>query len=100
MTLTYEVTGRVVPPGGIPPDVGVMTLNVETLLNIARDEPVTRKFLTVAGAVARPCTICAPIGMAFEEVIALAGGATCHSYDMLIGAHDDGQAWCARRQES
>jgi Na+-translocating ferredoxin:NAD+ oxidoreductase RnfC subunit len=83
--LTYEVTGRVVPPGGIPPNVGVLTANVETLLNIARGKPVTRKYLTVAGAVARPATLCVPIGVSFAEAIAAAGGPTCERYDVLVG---------------
>jgi len=31
--LVYEATGRVVPPGGIPLDVGCVVCNVETLYN-------------------------------------------------------------------
>jgi len=83
--LTYEVTRRVVPPGGIPPNVGVLTQNVETLLHVARGTPVTHKYLTVAGAVARPATVCVPIGVSFAEAIALAGGPTCGEYDVLVG---------------
>ena len=30
----YEVTGRIVPEGGIPLNVGVIVANVETMLNI------------------------------------------------------------------
>jgi Na+-translocating ferredoxin:NAD+ oxidoreductase RnfC subunit len=53
--LVYDTTGRIIPPGGIPLDVGCVTINVETALNIARAAPVIEKFLTVAGAVAEPC---------------------------------------------
>ena len=53
--LVYEVLGRIVPPRGIPIDVGAVVLNVETLYNIARaidGKPVIDTFVTVSGAVA------------------------------------------------
>jgi Na+-translocating ferredoxin:NAD+ oxidoreductase RnfC subunit len=83
--LVYEVTGRVIPPGGLPRDVGALVLNVETLLNIAAGEPVTTKFLTVAGAVARPVTVRAPVGVSYAETIERAGGATVPRYALLVG---------------
>ena len=49
--LVYDVIGRVIPPGGLPRDVGAVVVNVETLVNIGRGRPVTHKYLTVAGAV-------------------------------------------------
>jgi Na+-translocating ferredoxin:NAD+ oxidoreductase RnfC subunit len=52
--LVHLVTGRVIPPGGLPKDVDTAVSNVETLINIALDQPVTHKYLTVAGAVKRP----------------------------------------------
>ena len=52
--------------------------NVQTVLNIARaveqQFAVTRRTLTVNGAVARPLTVTVPIGMSLREVLALAGG--------------------------
>ena len=50
----HIVTGRVIPPGGLPKDVDAMVANVETLMNIGLNQPVTEKYLTVAGAVAEP----------------------------------------------
>lgn len=76
--VVYEATGRVVPEGGIPLEVGAVVVNVETLYNVwqALDEvPVTRTYVTVAGAVARPVTLCAPIGTSVAELIKVAGGA-------------------------
>ena len=54
--LVYDVLGRVVPPGGIPLAVGAVVMNVETAMNVALAgrQPVTEKYLTVAGAVAEP----------------------------------------------
>jgi len=49
--LVHLVTGRVIPPGGLPKDVDTVVSNVETLINIANDRPVTHKYLTVACAV-------------------------------------------------
>ena len=37
--------------------------NVETLINIGLDQPVTHKYLTVAGAVANPVTLRVPVGI-------------------------------------
>ena len=51
--LVHMVTGRVIPPGGLPKDVDCAVANVETLMNIGLDRPVTHKYLTVAGAVAQ-----------------------------------------------
>ncbi len=77
--LVYEITRRLIPPGGIPLDVGVVVNNVETLYNaaLAADgTPVTHTFLTVAGAVKKPVSLRLPVGVSFAQAIALAGGAT------------------------
>ena len=74
--LVHLVTGRVIPPGGLPKDADTLVSNVETLMNIGLDQPVTHKYLTVAGAVANPVTLRVPIGITIGEVIAAAGGAT------------------------
>ncbi|MFA6111281.1 MAG: 4Fe-4S dicluster domain-containing protein [Candidatus Latescibacterota bacterium] len=76
--LVHATTGRLIPPGGIPLQVGVVVQNVETLYNVAlaaEGRPVTRKFLTVAGAVPQPLSCEVPVGVTLDEVIGLAGGA-------------------------
>jgi Na+-translocating ferredoxin:NAD+ oxidoreductase RnfC subunit len=83
--LTYDVTGGVIPPGGLPKDVGVITQNVETLLNLARRRPVTRKYLTVGGAVAEPMTLEVAIGAPIRACIEAAGGATTPEPAVLTG---------------
>ena len=77
--LVYDVIGKVIPPGGRPKDVGAAVANVETLVNIGLDQPVTHKYLTVAGAVRTPVTLRVPVGMTIREVIEAAGGATAPS---------------------
>ena len=78
--LVHCVTGRTVPTGGIPLDVGCVVSNVSTVLNIydaLQDKPVTHKLITVAGAVAHPVTVQAPIGAPLSLLLEAAGGATC-----------------------
>ena len=74
--LVHRVLGKTVPPGGIPLDVGVVVLNIETLFNIGRalqGEAVTTSYVTVAGAVSSPSTMAVPIGTSMEDVLAFAG---------------------------
>lgn len=76
----WLATGRRVPPAALPISIGVVVNNVQTLLNVARaveqQWPVTRRTLTVNGAVARPLTLTVPLGTPLRDVLALAGGAT------------------------
>ncbi|HAU4328671.1 SLBB domain-containing protein [Citrobacter freundii] len=85
----WMATGRRVPPAALPVSVGVVVNNVQTVLNIARaveqQYPVTRRTLTVNGAVARPVTMTVPIGMSLREVLALAGGPTIDDPGFING---------------
>ncbi|MCX7017655.1 MAG: SLBB domain-containing protein [Candidatus Sumerlaeota bacterium] len=82
--LVYDATGRMIPPGGLPLDVGCVVNNVETMLNIARNRPVTRKYLTITGAVKDPCTLCVPVGISVREVIDAAGGPAIADWVVLL----------------
>ncbi len=83
--LVHLVTGRVIPPGGLPKDADCVVSNVETLINIGLDRPVTHKYLTVAGAVANPVTVRVPIGITIGEVLQAAGGPTVADFGVLLG---------------
>ena len=83
--LVHDVTGRVIPPGGLPRDVGALVVNVETLVNVGAGEPVTHKYLTVAGAVKAPVTLRVPIGTPIREAIDAAGGTTEPNVAVLLG---------------
>jgi Na+-translocating ferredoxin:NAD+ oxidoreductase RnfC subunit len=94
--LVYETTGRLVPETGLPLHVGCLVQNVQTLFNIARAEkglPVTHRLLTVAGAVARPATLWAPLGTPIGDVLGWAGGVslprwsdrTAGDYGVVVG---------------
>ncbi|MBN2433398.1 MAG: SLBB domain-containing protein [Acidobacteria bacterium] len=86
--LVYDVTGRIVPQGGIPLQVGVLVQNVQTMVYIhdaLRGRPVTHRFVTIGGAVARPYTAEVPIGMRLAELLERAGGVTCRDPHFLAG---------------
>jgi Na+-translocating ferredoxin:NAD+ oxidoreductase RnfC subunit len=86
--LVHETTGRLIPPAGIPIQVGAVVCNVETLVNIAAAAdgmPVILKTLTVAGAVREPRTLTVPIGTNLRECIAAAGGPTVDDPVLCIG---------------
>ncbi len=74
--LVFDATGRAIPKGGIPLDVGVVVNNVETVLNVGLQTPVTQKFLTVSGEVPEALTFRVPIGVSLREVLHAAGAPT------------------------
>jgi Na+-translocating ferredoxin:NAD+ oxidoreductase RnfC subunit len=85
--LVYTATGRLIPPAGIPLQVGCVVNNVETLYNVncaVQKAPVTRKFVSIAGAVKQPKSFWVPIGTSFRDVIAIAGGASVPDFAFFI----------------
>jgi len=46
---------------------------------------VTQTYLTVAGAVAEPVTLCVPVGTSMAECVAAAGGPTCQAGCYVVG---------------
>ncbi len=86
--LVYDITGRRIPPNGIPLMAGCLVNNVETLVNISyasEDTPVTEKFITVSGSVKNPVTVKVPVGTSFKACITLAGGFTTETPVALTG---------------
>jgi len=76
--LVYEATERVIPQGGIPPDVGVVVSNVNTLVNVRQamdGVPVTSRFVSVCGDVPRPCLVEVPVGTSVSDILELSGNA-------------------------
>ena len=74
--VVYEVTGRVVPPGGIPIDVGAVVSNTATMLAVydaVHDRPLTHKYLTVGGDVPEPILLHAPVGTPLADCLSAAG---------------------------
>ncbi len=77
--LIYNTTGRVVPAGKLPIDVGVIVINCTTVAAIARyiktGMPLVEKVITVDGsAVRQPKNVIAPIGTPMQKVFDFCGG--------------------------
>jgi Na+-translocating ferredoxin:NAD+ oxidoreductase RnfC subunit len=92
--LVYEVTGRLIPPAGLPLQVGVVVNNVETYVNIARaadGQPVTHKMLTIAGAVQAPATLRVALGTTYRDCLPAVGGLTTTDPVLCIGGLMMGQ---------
>jgi Na+-translocating ferredoxin:NAD+ oxidoreductase RnfC subunit len=87
--LVYDITGRVVPEGGIPPDVGCVVDNVETVVNICaaveERRPVITRYLSCTGEVGTPSIVRAHIGCSLQHVIDICGGATVEEPVVLLG---------------
>lgn len=87
--LIYEVTGKVIPVGGLPIDAGIIVNNVSTLVNIAdavNSTSVTHKLVTVTGEVMNPVTLNVPIGMSVRKLVQIAGGPeSSNGYTMILG---------------
>lgn len=87
--LVYNITGRIVPEGGIPLDVGVLVDNVGTIINICNiifnNEPVTTRWVTITGEVNYPRTLNLPLGTSLKDALKLCGGVTVSDYTLLDG---------------
>lgn len=86
--IVYEVTGRVIPPAGIPLNVSAVVSNVATVLNIydaMMGKNVTDKILTVTGEVGDPSLLSVPIGTPVLKCIEAAGGLKSENYCVIMG---------------
>ena len=88
--LIKAVSGREVPSGGLPVDVGAIVMNVDTAYQIAETfetgMPLISRIITVAGdAVKAPCNLEVRLGTPFEFIFENAGGFTCEPKKVLNG---------------
>lgn len=85
--LVHAATGRLIPPAGLPLQVGCVVNNVETLFNVhgaRQGAPVVRKFVSVSGAVKEPKSFWAPVGTPFRDLLEIAGGSTAAESAMFV----------------
>ncbi len=88
--LIYHTTGRAVPVGKLPIDVGCVVINCTTLAAIGAylktGMPLVEKCVTVdGGAVKQPGNVIVPIGTAMADVFAHCGGFTSEPTKVLYG---------------
>lgn len=88
--LIYSATGRRVPPGKLPSDVGCVVMNVTSIsvLNkyIKTGMPLVSKTVTVDGsAIMEPQNVIVPIGTPVKEVLEFCGGFKSAPRKILYG---------------
>ena len=88
--LIQAITGREVPPGKLPADVGCVVMNVASVAFIARylksGKPLVSRSLTVDGsAIADPKNVRVPIGMNVGEIIDFCGGFKAEPGKIITG---------------
>ena len=95
VSLIYESTGRQIKPGKLPISEGVIVYNVETMYNLARavrfGEPITKKWLTVGGAIDNPTVIKVPIGAKISDIFKKLGIEINDGYTVLDGGPSMGK---------
>ncbi len=95
--LIKAITGREVPSGGLPLNVGVVVNNVATAVAIARaiksGTPVYERVVTVSGdVVARPANLLVRVGTPIRALFEYCGGFTESPARILSGGPMMGQA--------
>lgn len=88
--LIYHTTGKVVPMGKLPIDVGVIVSNSTTIATIGKylktGIPLTEKCVTVDGsAVDKPQNVIVPIGTSLNDVFKFCGGFKSEPQKVLYG---------------
>ncbi len=88
--LIEAITGKEVPVGGLPLDVGVVVINVGTAAALARavlrGKPLTHRIVTVTGSgIREPKNLLAPIGASYRDLIDFCGGLTQDAVRVLSG---------------
>jgi len=83
------LTGREVPSGALPSQIGVQCFNVATAYTVHRfvdhGEPVVSRVVTLAGNVAHPGNFEVPIGTSIAAFLEAAGGALPGTDDLIMG---------------
>lgn len=88
--LIYHTTGRKIPTGKLPIDVGCVVINCTTLATIGAylktGMPLTEKCVTVdGGAVKNPQNVIVPVGCAVRELFDFCGGLTEQPAKLIYG---------------
>lgn len=88
--LIYECTGKIVPEGKLPSDVGCVVMNVSSITFVAKymrtGMPLITKRLTVDGdAIAEPKNVEVAIGTSFSDVIDFCGGFKTEPKKIIMG---------------
>lgn len=97
--MVLSATGRRIPPGKLPSDVGCVLINVASLAFIARyvetGKPLVSRSITVDGsAIKEPKNLRVPIGTNIQDIIDYCGGFKAEPRKILSGGPMMGIAIC------
>lgn len=97
--MVLSATGRKVPPGKLPADVGCIVMNVASVAFIARyietGKPLVSRSITVdGGAIAEPKNLRVPIGTNIGDIIDYCGGFKSEPRKLISGGPMMGVAIC------
>ncbi len=95
--MVQSATGRQVPPGKLPADVGCVVMNVTSIAFISRylktGKPLVSRSMTVDGkAIAEPKNVRVPIGTSFADVVEFCGGFKDEPVKIIAGGPMMGMA--------
>ncbi|HHT50555.1 MAG TPA: electron transport complex subunit RsxC [Eubacteriaceae bacterium] len=88
--LIHAITGREVPSGGLPMDVGVVVQNIGTVVAIANTiitgMPLVERVVTITGsAIKEPQNLLVRLGTTFSEIIEQCGGFSQKPGKIIMG---------------
>ena len=88
--LCQAITGKQVPPGGLPANIGCAVFNINTTIAIYHaikdGMPVVRKVVTVSGSgVIEPKNLECPIGTPITKLFDACGGLKEETYKLIMG---------------
>lgn len=95
--LIYAITGRKVPPGKLPMDVGCAVFNVDTCASvyraIAKGRPLIKRVVTVSGSAVREAkNLLVRIGTPYQDLFEFCGGFVREPYKVICGGPMMGSA--------
>ena len=95
--LVYALTGREIPPGKLPTDIGCAVFNVDTCASLFRGFdtglPLYQRVVTVSGdAVKKPKNLLTRIGTPYETLFEYCGGFEKEPYKIICGGPMMGKA--------
>ena len=88
--MVLSATGRTVPEGKLPADVGVIVMNVASVAFVARylktGKPLTSRSVTVSGdCVKEPKNVRVPIGTSLRDIVDFCGGFSKEPAKLISG---------------
>ncbi len=97
--MVLSATGRKIPPGKLPSDVGCVVINVASVAFIGRyaetGKPLVSRSITVdGGAIREPKNLRVPIGTSFRDIVDYCGGFKTEPKKIISGGPMMGIAIC------